>query len=79
MKKNHLLNIELDYQRLAKARGNRSRAEVAEMLGFTPQFIGQIETGVRQPTPNTLLRLCFLYGLSLQDVAKGQEKFLLAS
>lgn len=61
-------------EKLAKARGERPRSEVAKAVGVSRQQIWHYETGVSEPPLSVLSRMLFLYGVEFQDVI-DEKKF----
>ena len=53
-------------ERLVKARGNRTRTEVAAAVGVSTSTITMYETGQRVPRDNIKVRLADFYGTSVQ-------------
>lgn len=51
---------------LVKIRGNKSRQEVAEVLDITPQMLGAIERGTRNPSLSLAKRISDFYGTSIE-------------
>ena len=51
---------------LVKLRGNKSRQEVAEVLDITPQMLGAIERGTRNPSLSLAKRISDFYGTSIE-------------
>lgn len=64
----------INLDNLKKARGSRSRLEVAIELGVTRQQIYNYEKGLSEPPMSVLCKLVKLYGVSLREVLN--EKFL---
>jgi transcriptional regulator with XRE-family HTH domain len=58
----------IDLEKLKKARGTRSRDEVAKALDLTRQQIFNYEKGKSEPPPSVLLKLTQFYGVGLNDV-----------
>jgi transcriptional regulator with XRE-family HTH domain len=73
VKRMSLVNIYLDYEKLKKARGLRRVKDVAAMVGITPNMLCNYEAGSHKPPADTLLRLCFLYGIRIEDLMKEQK------
>ena len=63
--------FEIDYiplgQRLREERMriHRTQEEIAEAVGITPAFLGHIERGERSLSLDKLIRLCHLYGVTI--------------
>lgn len=53
---------------------NLSRDQLAEMLGITSKFLGDIEHGNRGPSLKTLIRLCDVLNLSADYILFGDSK-----
>ena len=69
---------------LEAARGNRTRAEVARIIGTTPESIANVETGRkatrRKPPTATALARCYGWTAdSLERVGRGGEPVLAAA
>ncbi len=52
---------------LIKIRGNRSRKEVSTKLGITPQMLGAIERGDRNPSMDLSINIASYYKLTLDE------------
>ena len=57
-------------KRLRKALG-KTQAEMAELVGISKRAWGLIEKGARRINVGAALRLCDLYGLSLDWIYRG--------
>lgn len=64
----------INSEKLEKARGNRSRNDVAKAVGVTRQQIWHYENGVSEPPLSVLSKMLFLYGVSFEDVV-DEKKF----
>lgn len=64
----------INLDKLIKARGTRSRTEVAKELGLTRQQIWNYEKGLSEPPMSVLCKLVQFYGVRLTDVIN--ENFL---
>lgn len=58
----------------ARTASGLSRMEVAEMTGLARCTLWQIETGTRDPTFDTVRRICAAIGLNLDDLDKKLGK-----
>ena len=67
------INIEISPAKLKKARGKRSRKEVAEAIGSSRQRLWQIEEGKHSPNADTLAKLCILYGVQITDITRAES------
>jgi len=66
-----LMGENIRNERMAR---NMSIDELAEILELTPGFVGLIERGQRGATPNTLLKLSDIFGMSIDSMfAMGNE------
>ncbi|HEX3628063.1 MAG TPA: helix-turn-helix transcriptional regulator [Verrucomicrobiae bacterium] len=63
---------------LQKERQRRklSKYYVAQTSGLSPQMIGYIERGMRNPTLETVLRIAEAMGVKFEDVIKRARKDL---
>ena len=61
--------------RLAEMRERKgwSQAELAEALGVTQSAVGNWESGIRTPRPQTLRRMAALFGVTI-DYILGDER-----
>lgn len=63
--------FEIDYihlgQRLReeRMRMHKTQEEIAEAIGITPAFVGHLERGERSLSLDKLIRLCRLYGVTI--------------
>ena len=63
--------FEIDYAHLGqrlrdeRMRIHRTQEEIAEAVGITPAFLGHIERGERSLSLDKLIRLCHLYGVTI--------------
>lgn len=64
-------SIAINPKKLREARGSRSATAVAETIGISRQHLWQIETGRRKAGSEILAKLCWLYDLSISDIANG--------
>lgn len=64
-------------EKLEKARGKRSRNDVAKALGITRQQVWNYEKGISEPPLSVLSKMLFLYGVKFEDVIN--EKFFAKS
>ena len=55
-------------KRLLELRGEKSRKEIAAMLGITPQGLGMIERGQRTPSLATAKKIADFYGVAVEDI-----------
>ena len=55
-------------QILIDCRGNKSRKVVAEDLGITPQMLGMLERGDRNPSWNLAQKIAVYYELSVEQI-----------
>lgn len=53
---------------LLKLRGDRSRLEVANVLGITPQMLGAIERGDRTPSLPLAKKIADYYDVLIDDI-----------
>lgn len=49
-----------------------TQAELAEKLNLSAKFLGQIETGVKIPSTNTILSLLNFFNLSLNEYLENE-------
>ena len=61
-------------QGLIKLRGDRSRKEIAEKLGFSRGQIGNYEQGSREPDQETLLKISNFFDVSV-DYLLGKSEY----
>lgn len=52
---------------LIELRGSRSRKEVSSKLGITPQMLGAIERGDRNPSMDLSINIASYYKLTLDE------------
>jgi len=60
-------------KKLIKCRGDKSRQQVADALGITPQMLGMIERGSRTPSLSLAKRIADYYGLSVDEIFFNQN------
>lgn len=65
--------ILLHRNRLVELRGENSRLDVAKKLGITPQMLGAIERGDRNPSLHLAKRIADLYGTTVDDIFFNQN------
>lgn len=61
-------------QKLIDLRADKSRPEVAEDLGITPQMLGAIERGGRTPSLNLAKKIADYYGVSVDEVFFSENR-----
>lgn len=68
-----LSTLKIDHTKLRAARGKRKAIEVSRLTGIPGPRLSDIERNYRnrRPTPDELLRLCKLYGISIEDLAEN--------
>ena len=69
----------LNRSRLVELRGDKSRRLVAEDLEITPQMLGAIERGDRNPSLQLAKRIADYYETTVDDIffnQSGHKKFL---
>ncbi|MCA1021823.1 helix-turn-helix transcriptional regulator [Halobacillus litoralis] len=69
----------MERKKLIECRGNKSRSDVASDLGVTPQMLGAIERGDRNPSLTLAKKISDYYKLAIEDIffnQKGNESFL---
>ncbi|BBK75965.1 helix-turn-helix transcriptional regulator [Clostridium butyricum] len=54
--------------KLIALRGDRKRKEIANTLSITPQMLGAIERGNRNPSLELAISLAKLYNITLDDL-----------
>lgn len=54
--------------KLIALRGDRKRKEIANTLSITPQMLGDIERGNRNPSLELAISLAKLYNITLDDL-----------
>jgi putative transcriptional regulator len=54
--------------KLIELRGNKSRPEVSKNLNITPQMLGAIERGDRNPSLNLAKRIADYYCVSVDEI-----------
>jgi DNA-binding XRE family transcriptional regulator len=64
------IKLEISPPKLLRARGKRSRDEVAGAVGITRQHLWLIETGKSRPSAEIVARLCCLYGVEIRDLVR---------
>lgn len=52
-------------------RGELSRQRAAEMMGITPQMLGYIERGQRNPSMHLTARMAKAYGVSIETIVQA--------
>ena len=55
-------------EKLVKARGDRSREDVAAAIGVSLSAIAMYETGARVPRDETKIKLAKLYNTTVQEL-----------
>lgn len=55
-------------EKLIVHRGNRSRKEVADLLKITPQMLGAIERGDRNPSLHLAKKIAELYRTTIDEL-----------
>lgn len=55
-------------ERLAKLRGNKSQAKVAQDIGIAPTTLSMYENGERTPRDNIKLRIANYYGVTVESI-----------
>ncbi|EOS8810579.1 helix-turn-helix transcriptional regulator [Listeria monocytogenes] len=55
-------------EKLVKLRGKRSRQDVSKDLGVTPQMLGAIERGDRNPSLNLANKIANYYNVPIEDI-----------
>lgn len=66
-------------EKLIVLRGKQKRSKVAKAIGVTPQMIGAIERGARNPSLTLAKKIADYYGVSMEDIffsQNGNESFL---
>lgn len=53
---------------LIRLRGEKSRMEVAAILGITPQGLGLIERGERLPRKELMIKFALLYNKTIDEL-----------
>lgn len=53
---------------LKKLRGERSKASIAKSLGITPQHLGYIEDGSRNPSLTLMFEIAKLYDKKVDEI-----------
>jgi putative transcriptional regulator len=54
--------------KLIECRGTRSRQEIADKLGITPQMLGAMERGDRTPSLSLAKRIADFYKAPIDDI-----------
>lgn len=54
--------------KLIALRGDRKRKEIADSLSITPQMLGAIERGNRNPSLELAINLAKIYDITLDDL-----------
>lgn len=60
-------------EKLVKARGKRSREEVAVALGISASAVAMYETGARVPRDEIKVRIADYYGRTVQELFFDQK------
>jgi transcriptional regulator with XRE-family HTH domain len=60
--------------RVERERRKLSKYFVAQQSGLSPQMIGYVESGVRNPTLETVLRMCEAMNVDLAEVIKRARR-----
>lgn len=71
-----LQEIQIDYQKLRDARGERGLTEVARTIGISKQQLWNYENAFSEPSPATLAKLCLLYQIQIETLTNATEKLL---
>lgn len=66
------INVEISPAKLKKARGTRSRQEVADAVGSSRQHLWMIEEGKHSPNADLLAKLCVLYGVQITELTRAE-------
>lgn len=75
----YVRDLKIDPAKLEKARGRRTRAEVAKAVGVSRVQIWHLENGKSRPSSDLLVKLCTLYGVDLSDITSEGQNFLPAA
>ncbi len=59
---------------LVKLRGMKSRKEISETLDITPQMLGAIERGDRNPSLTLAKKISDFYGVSIDDIFFAESR-----
>ena len=54
--------------KLKQLRGNTPRSKVSKDLGITPQMLGAIERGTRNPSLRLAKKIADYYGVSIEEI-----------
>ncbi|KPC75515.1 helix-turn-helix transcriptional regulator [Laceyella sacchari] len=60
-------------KKLYHLRGNRPRSRVSQELQITPQMLGAVERGDRNPSLKLAKRIADYYGLSIDEIFFGHD------
>jgi putative transcriptional regulator len=60
-------------KKLYHLRGNRPRSKVSKELQITPQMLGAVERGDRNPSLMLAKRIADYYGLTIDEIFFGYE------
>ena len=59
--------------RLRLLRGDKTQAQVADDLGFSPMLLSFYERGIRRPSDETKIRIAKYYGSTVHDIFFADE------
>ena len=59
---------------LRKLRGKKSLSEIAHNIDITPQMLGKIERGERNPSLTIAKRIAHYYGVRVDDIFFANER-----
>lgn len=69
----YLQKARFDRHKLRMLRGERTQAEVAELIGLTTAAISNLELGLSRPSADTLIRLLLLFNVGVEDITTFDE------
>ena len=72
MKEKELLGILSSNIRQYRLRGKLSQAALAEKAGISINFLSDIETGKKWPSPQTMIKLAKVFGVEVYELFKPE-------
>jgi transcriptional regulator with XRE-family HTH domain len=71
-----LIKVQVDPDKLRRARGVRKAREVADLIGVSQQTLSNWENGVCGVPGDKLARLCILYNVRIEALTDASAKIL---
>lgn len=61
-------------EKLIKARGGKSQADVAAAIGFSQKYLSKLELGQRTPSLKTAIKIAFYYQMGIEELFPDVQK-----